>query len=126
MDVNRIFSAEQIAVHPDLPGILKQYTKAAIREKPQDLVKWSVEYFKKEAGVESEGDDPKDAERRRLKALFNTYDSDGSGQMDKNELAMFVKNGIFIYYCCRDDSLVQSNPFLCCLTRRPCSVLAPL
>ena len=27
MEVNRIFSAEQIEVHPELPGMLKEYTK---------------------------------------------------------------------------------------------------
>ena len=31
MEVNRIFSAEQIFVKPELPGILKDYSKALIR-----------------------------------------------------------------------------------------------
>ena len=29
-DTNRIFSAEQIEVHPDLPGILKEYSKVGM------------------------------------------------------------------------------------------------
>ena len=34
MDVERIFSAEQIQVHPDLSKIIREYTKAVIRENP--------------------------------------------------------------------------------------------
>ena len=30
MEVNRIFSAEQIVVKPELPGILKDYSKALL------------------------------------------------------------------------------------------------
>ncbi len=44
---NRIYCAEQIEVHPDLHGILKEYTKAAIRANPEDLDLWSLNYFKK-------------------------------------------------------------------------------
>lgn len=34
MEVERIFSAEQIQVHPDLSKIIREYTKAVIRENP--------------------------------------------------------------------------------------------
>ena len=51
MEPNRIFSAEQIEVHPELPGILKDYSKAVIRENPQDLLAFSAEYFRKIAGI---------------------------------------------------------------------------
>ncbi|KAL3311581.1 Ropporin-1-like protein [Cichlidogyrus casuarinus] len=36
---------EQIKVPPDLPDILKQFTKAAIRTQPRDVIKWSAAYF---------------------------------------------------------------------------------
>ena len=56
MNVNRIFSAEQIVVHPDLPLILKDYSKALIRENPknEDLDAFSAEYFRKKAGIAGE------------------------------------------------------------------------
>ena len=54
MEVNRIFSASQIEVHPNLPQILKEYTKACVKANPSDLVAFSAEYFRKLAGVEGE------------------------------------------------------------------------
>ena len=51
MEVNRIFSAEQIVVKPELPGILKDYSKALIRENPDDIYAFSAEYFRQKAGV---------------------------------------------------------------------------
>lgn len=41
----RIFSADQIVVPPELPNILKEYSKEVIRENPADLVAFSKEYF---------------------------------------------------------------------------------
>jgi hypothetical protein len=35
----------RLAVPPPLPRILKEYTKAAIRTQPYDLLRWSVAYF---------------------------------------------------------------------------------
>jgi hypothetical protein len=46
MDIDRIFSAEQIEVHPDLAGILKDFTKAAIRANPEDLLAFAEQYFR--------------------------------------------------------------------------------
>ncbi|CAM9522134.1 unnamed protein product, partial [Heterosigma akashiwo] len=46
MDPNRIFMPEQIEVHPDLPGILKDYSKAVIRAAPKDIYAFSVDYFR--------------------------------------------------------------------------------
>ncbi|GMI34919.1 hypothetical protein TrCOL_g10970 [Triparma columacea] len=51
MEVNRIFSAEQISVHPELPSILKEYTKAVIKANPKDLLAFSAEYFRKKADI---------------------------------------------------------------------------
>jgi hypothetical protein len=42
-----MYCAEQIQVPPDLPPILKAYSKAVIRASPTDLIAFSVEYFKK-------------------------------------------------------------------------------
>jgi hypothetical protein len=50
MDVERIFSAEQIVVHPELAKIIREYTKAVIRKAPfgtDEIVNFSAEYFKK-------------------------------------------------------------------------------
>lgn len=40
-----IYSAEQIRIPPELPEMLKEYTKAAIRTQPSDLLQWSAAYF---------------------------------------------------------------------------------
>ena len=50
MEVERIFSAEQIVVHPELAKIIRDYTKATIRKNPQgteDITDFSIDYFKK-------------------------------------------------------------------------------
>lgn len=45
MDVERIFSADQIEVHPGLSQILKDFTKAVIRANPDDVLAFSERYF---------------------------------------------------------------------------------
>ena len=35
-----------IQIPPEFPKILKQYTKAAIRTQPTDLLLWSASYFR--------------------------------------------------------------------------------
>lgn len=37
-----IYTAEQIKVPQELPQILKDFTKAAIRSQPPDLLQWSA------------------------------------------------------------------------------------
>ncbi|XP_019061310.1 ropporin-1-like protein isoform X2 [Fukomys damarensis] len=37
-----MFCAQQIHIPPELPDILKQFTKAAIRTQPADLLQWSA------------------------------------------------------------------------------------
>jgi len=49
MEAERIFSAEQIAVHPELAKIIREYTKAVIRKAPigdDEILEYSAEYFK--------------------------------------------------------------------------------
>ena len=41
----RIFSADQILVPEELPQILKEFSKEVIRQNPEDLIKFSREYF---------------------------------------------------------------------------------
>ncbi|KAA3672387.1 uncharacterized protein DEA37_0004100 [Paragonimus westermani] len=43
---------EQIPIPPSLPDILKQFTKAAIRTQPKDILNWSHAYFKALANSE--------------------------------------------------------------------------
>ncbi|GMI20743.1 hypothetical protein TeGR_g7253 [Tetraparma gracilis] len=54
MEVNRIFTAEQIEVNPLLPSMLKEYTKAVIKANPADLLAFSAEYFRKKADIPGE------------------------------------------------------------------------
>ncbi|KAM8770532.1 ropporin-1A [Rhynchonycteris naso] len=39
------YTNKQICIPPELPELLKQFTKAAIRTQPQDLIQWAAEYF---------------------------------------------------------------------------------
>ena len=41
----RIFDADQIKVHSDLPAILKAYSKEVIRNSPQNIITFSRQYF---------------------------------------------------------------------------------
>jgi hypothetical protein len=50
-DLNK-FCAQQIQIPPQLPNILKQYTKAAIRTQPKCLLQWSAAYFRAMASGE--------------------------------------------------------------------------
>lgn len=36
------YCAQQINIPPELPDILKDFTKAAIRTQPKDLLQWST------------------------------------------------------------------------------------
>ncbi|XP_063819920.1 ropporin-1-like protein [Pseudophryne corroboree] len=40
-----MFCAQQIHVPPELPDLLKQFTKAAIRTQPRDVLQWAAAYF---------------------------------------------------------------------------------
>ncbi|NWI55942.1 ROP1L protein, partial [Calyptomena viridis] len=40
-----MFCAQQIKIPPELPDILKQFTKAAIRTQPNDVLQWAAAYF---------------------------------------------------------------------------------
>ncbi|XP_044513819.1 ropporin-1-like protein [Gracilinanus agilis] len=40
-----MFCSQQIHIPPELPDILKQFTKAAIRTQPTDVLLWSAGYF---------------------------------------------------------------------------------
>ncbi|KAM8810955.1 ropporin-1-like protein [Eudromia elegans] len=40
-----MFCAQQIKIPPELPDILKQFTKAAIRTQPRDVLQWAAGYF---------------------------------------------------------------------------------
>jgi hypothetical protein len=53
METERIFSAEQIEVHPELAGIIKDYTKAVIKGNPDDILEFSWQYFKEKAEADS-------------------------------------------------------------------------
>ncbi|KAG8508538.1 Glucose-6-phosphate isomerase, partial [Galemys pyrenaicus] len=58
---------KQICIPPELPELLKQFTKAAIRTQPQDLIQWAADYF----GAMSRGEIPPVRERSERVALSN-------------------------------------------------------
>jgi hypothetical protein len=41
-----LYCSQQINIPPALPDILKQFTKAAIRTQPKDVLAWSAAYFR--------------------------------------------------------------------------------
>ncbi|EPY30986.1 hypothetical protein STCU_03717 [Strigomonas culicis] len=43
--MNSIYSVEQVNIPPELGTILKQYTKAVIRDKPNNVYKYSANFF---------------------------------------------------------------------------------
>ena len=46
------YCSQQINIQPELPDILKQFTKAAIRTQPKDVLTWSAAYFRAMANGE--------------------------------------------------------------------------
>lgn len=66
METERIFSADQIVVHPDLAKIIREYTKAVVRANPSDIVEYSAGYFK--ARVEAEEQKKQEEFRTRAEA----------------------------------------------------------
>ena len=54
-----LYCSQQIIIPPQLPDILKQFTKSAIRTQPEDVLQWSFEYFQ----ALSEGQPPPVRER---------------------------------------------------------------
>lgn len=40
-----MYCSQQISIPPELPNILKQFTKAAIRTQPSDVLQWASAYF---------------------------------------------------------------------------------
>ncbi|XP_026093870.1 ropporin-1-like protein isoform X2 [Carassius auratus] len=40
-----MYCAQQINIPPELPDILKQFTKAAIKTQPHDVLQWAADYF---------------------------------------------------------------------------------
>ncbi|XP_072514180.1 ropporin-1-like protein isoform X2 [Salminus brasiliensis] len=40
-----MYCSQQINIPPELPDILKQFTKAAIRTQPPDVLQWAATYF---------------------------------------------------------------------------------
>ncbi|CAG5117085.1 unnamed protein product [Candidula unifasciata] len=56
------YCSEQIHIPPELPDILKQFTKAAIRTQPKDVLAWSAAYF----GALARGEIPPVKERLEM------------------------------------------------------------
>ncbi|XP_076048122.1 ropporin-1-like protein [Oratosquilla oratoria] len=46
MVVNGLLTSEEVRIPAQVPRILKEYTKAALRTQPRDLLTWSRAYFK--------------------------------------------------------------------------------
>eukprot|EP00600_Ochromonadales_sp_CCMP1393_P010008 CAMPEP_0174955204 /NCGR_PEP_ID=MMETSP0004_2-20121128/854_1 /TAXON_ID=420556 /ORGANISM="Ochromonas sp., Strain CCMP1393" /LENGTH=74 /DNA_ID=CAMNT_0016203111 /DNA_START=200 /DNA_END=424 /DNA_ORIENTATION=- len=54
MEQERIFSADQIKVHPELAKIIREYTKSVIKANPDDILEYSWNYFKEKVDDEAE------------------------------------------------------------------------
>ena len=53
----RIYCAEQIYVPDDLPFVMKNFTKAAIREQPKDLIEFAYQYFEEKYRMQKENEE---------------------------------------------------------------------
>jgi len=65
------YTSQQINIPPELPDILKQFTKAAIRTQPKDVLAWSAAYFRSLAN----GDIPPVKERLELATATQRTDT---------------------------------------------------
>ena len=84
-----IYCSDQIKIPPELPEIMKQFTKAAIRTQPADLLAWSSAYFE----ALSKGEEP--PVKDRLEIPLPPFDKGG---MSKGLLKVLHKQlGIQIY-----------------------------
>jgi hypothetical protein len=54
MEAERIFSADQIKVHPELAKVLREYTKSVIKSSPEDILEFSWNYFKQKVDEQEE------------------------------------------------------------------------
>lgn len=43
--MNAMYSVEQVNIPPELGTVMKQYTKAVLRDKPSDIYKYSANFF---------------------------------------------------------------------------------
>lgn len=65
------YCSQQIMIPPALPDILKQFTKAAIRTQPKDVLSWSAAYFR----AMSKGETPPVTERLEMPVATQKTDS---------------------------------------------------
>lgn len=65
------YCSQQITIPPALPDILKQFTKAAIRTQPKDVLAWSAAYFR----AMSKGETPPVTERLEMPVATQKTDS---------------------------------------------------
>lgn len=65
------YCSQQITIPPALPDILKQFTKAAIRTQPKDVLAWSAAYFR----AMSKGETPPAKDRLEMPPATQKTDS---------------------------------------------------
>jgi len=65
------YCSQQINIPPELPDILKQFTKAAIRAQPKDVLAWSAAYFR----AMSKGEMPPVKERLEMPVATQKIDT---------------------------------------------------
>mmetsp|Transcript_38535 Transcript_38535/g.46578 ORF Transcript_38535/g.46578 Transcript_38535/m.46578 type:complete len:203 (+) Transcript_38535:287-895(+) len=84
MDLEPIYSAEQIVVPPDLADILKAYTKEVVRRQPEDLLEFSAIYFANLANVSGgPADSVVPPALSELRQVYEMVKSTGLVQLDE-------------------------------------------
>ena len=95
----RIFSAEQIQVPTDLPTILKEFSKAVIRNgQTDDLVKFCREYFEEKAAQSAKvnknmaaaGIDFEELGRQAAAQAMAQFDENNDGKLSKAEVEELI------------------------------------
>ncbi|KAI8824260.1 uncharacterized protein EV422DRAFT_313169 [Fimicolochytrium jonesii] len=81
-----LYTAEQIRIPPDLPDILKNYTKHIIRTQPGNIMKESFEYFGRLARQKTDTSNLKRLNNMQLEAIYNKFDSPDKAVVSRAEL----------------------------------------
>ncbi|KAI9102810.1 hypothetical protein DFS34DRAFT_591429 [Phlyctochytrium arcticum] len=73
VDSGPLYTAEQIRIPPELPDILKSYTKHIIRTQPDNILEASAEYFGRLAKQRRDGGVVNKLNNMQLEAFYNKF-----------------------------------------------------
>ncbi|KND01569.1 uncharacterized protein SPPG_03369 [Spizellomyces punctatus DAOM BR117] len=81
-----LYTAEQIRIPPELPDILKKYTKHIIRSQPGNILEASADYFGRLAKQRHDGGGAKRLNNMQLEAFYTKFDRTDKVVVTKHEV----------------------------------------